>query len=148
MFAFSSNRAWVYHRIGSDGNYSVSAFPKNVPFLWQYDADAMEFFQAAAHFPDFYKVSPALVGRPLLPMLSHGIGTIVFSVIEPLLPRRIEQFLFEGSGAGNQAAQTINKRGFKKLSKRDFLRPFLIALIGLIVVKISYFVVAGWLMFR
>ena len=148
VFIFSSNRAWVYHRVATDGSYVVHAYPKKLPFMWQYDADAMEFFQAAAHFPDFYKVSPALVGRPLLPMLSHGIGTMVFSVIEPLLPRRMEQFLFEGSGAGSQAAQTINTRDLENLSKRDFLRPFLVALIGFIIVKISFFVVAGWLMFR
>ena len=148
IFSFSSNRAWVYHRIASDGSYSVSAFPQSVPFLWQYDADAMEFFQAAAGFPNFYKSSPALVGRPLMPMLSHNIGTIVFTAVEPLLPQRVEQFLFEGSGASEQATGTIKKRGVENLTQRAFLRPFLTALIGFIVVKIGFFIVAGWLMFR
>ena len=148
IFAFSSNRAWVYNRVGSDGIHRVAAYPKNVPFMWQYDADAMEFFQAAAFFPDYYRTHPALVGRPLLPLLSYAVGNGLLSLVEPLLGKRLEQFLYKGSGASFDATQTMTKRGIADTSQKEFLLPYLKALIGFITVKIAFFTLSGWLMFR
>ena len=148
IFLFSANRAWVYHRPNNSGGYFVAAYPKKIPFMWQYDADAMEFFQAAAFFPTFYKSHPALIGRPALPFLSYVIGNGIVLGIKPFLGTRLEQFLFEGSGISEQAAQTMVNRGETEKNTIGFLFPYFSALVGFIAVKILFFTLSGWAMFR
>ena len=52
IFAFSSNRAWVQHRI-DDGEFFVFNYPKSIPFMWQYDKDARIELASAAFFRIF-----------------------------------------------------------------------------------------------
>lgn len=148
IFCFSANRAWVHHRIDSNGGYVVSAYPKNIPFMWQFDKDAMEFFQAAAFFPDFYKTNPALVGRPVLPLLSHLIGKGILTTIFPLLETQLGNLIYEDSGVAEQAKSTMEKRDSSTVSTIEFLQPYFGALCGYIVAKILLFILAGCVMYE
>ena len=57
IFAFSSNVAWIKHRVVK-GKYSAWGLPKKPPFMWQYNMDSIALFSSSAAFPELYKKNP------------------------------------------------------------------------------------------
>ena len=86
IFLLGANRAWISHR-AVDGGYFVYKVQNTIdyPFMWQYNLDALEEFEAAQFFPSRYKFKASLISRPLLQMSVNLFARSVQFLINPIL---------------------------------------------------------------
>ena len=148
IFLFSANRAWFHHRANPDGTYFVEAFPKNIPFMWQYDKDTRLHIGTTALFPHFYKSYPQLLSRPTTHLFSHIAGNGILLLTTPLFGQQLDTFLNQKSGAADQVRKRMSILGMNKTSPAELLKPLVSACLGQIFTKVILFILAGCLMFE
>jgi hypothetical protein len=138
VFLVGSNQAWWKHRV-IDGKYWVYSVQNTIsyPFMWQYDLDAQEEFEAAQFFPNRYKDKPILISRPLLQMTVNGVARALQVVLNPmLLSKAVRAWLIDHSLISRDAP-----------SLEKILFTFYI-LIGFILTKLMLFFLGGVMMYE
>ena len=138
IFLVGSNQAWWKNRV-VDGKYWVYSVQNTIsyPFMWQYDLDAQEQFEAAQFFPNRYKNKPILISRPSLQMTVNGVARALRVVLNPiLLSEAVRAWLIDHSLVSRDAP-----------SLEKILFTFYI-LIGFILTKVMLFFFGGVMMYE
>ena len=152
IFTLSSNRAWIEHRV-VDGEFFVVNYPKSIPFMWQYDKDAHTQLTSAAFFPEYYRIKPSFVSRPLYQLSAHLIGNSLGFFLDPLLDRGfLNKKILEMASRVKPKTQAIlvklNIQSNNDIQRSVILvKKLLYAALGFVVLKILIFILAGVLMF-